>query len=168
MRRRALAFAAIAAVVGLSGCGSSSETKRAETVRTNAVSHTVIETGIAGVRIGMTPERVRGVLGTPVAIRAQDTATAGSIDLTYMYPHELRVDFLRGDNGEHTAYTISTTSTFYRTVDDLGVGSTGAAAQRVAPHCVPTSDGRICTIGGVSFELRDERVFRVTVFSPPF
>jgi hypothetical protein len=166
----ALGIAVFASV--FAGCGSSSEvadTSATSADRKGPVSASVVENGIAGLRIGMTPQRVQGVLGPPNDTQMHEPHTTGAIDLTYTYDHDLKVDFLRDDTGRHTAYTISTTSDFFQTIDGVGVGSTRAEAERAAPHCVPMPSGNdVCTLGGVSFELRDDHVVRVSVFSPPF
>jgi hypothetical protein len=164
----ALGIAVIASMLG--GCGSSSsETAKTNPDRKGPVSASVVENGIAGLQIGMTPQRVQGVLGPPQDTQLHEPHATGAVDLTYTYDHELQVDFLRDDAGRHSAYTISTTSDFFQTADGVGVGSTRAKAERAAPHCVPTPSGTdVCALGGVSFELRDDRVIRVSVFSPPF
>ncbi len=168
-RRSAFAVAVALIAATLAGCGSKAETVSVEThAKKGPASASVLENGIAGVRIGMSPKRVRGVLGPPNDMQVRGPHTTGSVDLTYRYDHELKVDFLRDDAGRHTAYTISTTSDFFRTVDGIGVGSSRHDAELAAPHCIDVPTGRVCALGGVSFELRGERVYRVSVFSPPF
>jgi hypothetical protein len=125
----------------------------------------VPQQGMAGVRIGMSAQEVRGVLGVPLrAIRgANDFGPYAEL----RYPRLVRV-LLQG--GAVTA--ISTTGRFERTARGVGVGSTEAAvsAKVRRVRCRTFGSFRECYVGRflpgkrvTAFLLRGGRVVRVTV-----
>lgn len=173
---RAVAMAALTALVVLfaTACGAS---RPADTAASQSKarhrSHAIAPAGIAGVGLDMSPRRVRRILGAPTSSRVRLPHRFASVDLIYRYG-KLEVEFVRGQRGEHFVYLVSTTDPVYRTLTGLGVGSSERVVRAVATTCVVTHQETACGItneqaGAVlSFELRRGRVFRVSVFAPPF
>ncbi len=101
----------------------------------------VVGKGIGGVDLGMSPNQVRRILGTPNRTVHADPYYAPQLE--YIYPHELVIF-----HGEDAVTSVSTTSSFERTVDDIGVGSTRAAVAARVPRIRCDRDpGRPCYVG---------------------
>jgi hypothetical protein len=126
----------------------------------------VVQKGMAGIRLGMTPSAVRSVLGAPLAVVRGDNEFGSFTQ--YRYPHRVRVFF----QGDVSVTAIRTTGVFERTASDVGVGSTEAAVKagvrRV--HCLTEFGFRHCLVGRreagrrvTDFFLRNGNVVRVVV-----
>jgi hypothetical protein len=167
------AFVVVASLL-VAGCGAGGQaTRSAAPPKTHSRSHAIAPGGIGGVGLEMSPHRVRQILGAPTSSRVRLPHRLGFVDLVYRYGR-LEIDFIHGRDSTRFVYLVSTTDPAYRTVTGLGVGSPERAVRSAATTCVSTRRETACGItdtqaGAVlSFELRRGRVFRVSVFAPPF
>ncbi len=125
----------------------------------------VVNSGVAGVKLQMTPAKVRAVLGKPAATRTVRHPITGSVTIhTY---RGLVIHYFHGRVGH-----IVTTRTAERTKKGIGVGSTEVQVRtRVGRVTCSTAAGRrSCSVGNfrpgtpvTSFDLRNDRVYRVSV-----
>src|SRR4051794_1365029 len=128
----------------------------------------VVQKSIAGVKLGMTAQEVRGVLGTPDAVSYPKNEIQGSVKV-YRYG-KTKITFPRGANGK--AQSVSTTSRKQKTAGGVGVGSTEAAvkADVSGVKCESFGGLRSCHVGALKpgrkvtdFILSAGKVTRVTL-----
>lgn len=106
---------------------------------------------MAGVRLQMTREEVRGVLGAPTEVRT-DTDPFGRTTTWYFARPKLHVTFRRGDGGQQVT-SLFTRHGILRTTARVGVGSTERTVRSRVPgvRCrtfrLPGPDSRSCYVG---------------------
>lgn len=131
-----------------------------------AVATIVPQRGMAGVRIGMTQEQVRDVLGEPRRVVRNQNEFGPYTE--FRYPYRVIVAF----QGDAAVTAVATTGRRERTSRGIGVGSTEAEVRaRVrGVRCETFAAIRSCTVGSLApgkrvtdFLLRNGRVVRVTV-----
>jgi hypothetical protein len=104
----------------------------------------VVQQGIAGVRLQMTRDQVRSVLGAPRGVKNGRNTFGRYLD--YRYPG-LLVRF----QGLRTVTMISTSRRAERTARGIGVGSTRAQvkAKVAGAHCRFGIGARFCYVGQI-------------------
>jgi hypothetical protein len=174
MRTISLGIAALLVALLVAACGSARHTaSAAPRAKAQHRSHLIAPAGIGGVGLDMSPQRVREVLGTPTSRSSRPFHRLGLVNLVYRYG-QLKVQFAVGNGGGSFVYMISTTSPAYRTPSGIGVGTKEADVRASAQTCVDSPTETVCGIESedatavVSFEVKGGRVFRVSVFAPPF
>jgi hypothetical protein len=107
-----------------------------------AVGTVMVQQGIAGVRIQMTPAQVKSVLGKPKGVKAGHNTFGRYIQ--YRYP-KLLVVF----QGLKTVTAVYTSRRTERTPSGIGVGSTKAQVKAKVPgvHCRSGIDAHFCYVG---------------------
>jgi hypothetical protein len=124
------------------------------------------QVGMAGVRLSMTREQVRAVLGAPRTVHHLHNDFGRFTE--YLYPHAVRVAFQSGSR----VTAVDTTGRHERTSRGVGVGSTERTVRRNVPHvrCETIAAVRSCHVGSfraghrvTDFLVRRGRVVRVTV-----
>lgn len=139
----------------------------AAAVLTGGAGATIVpQKGMAGVRLGMTPAKVRSVLGTPLATIHGTNDFGPFTELRYA--HRVVVSF----QGDLNVTSVTTTARFERTSGGLGVGSTKAQviAGLPAVTCESFPGGSLCYLGrllpgkrATTFLVKNGHVTRVTV-----
>lgn len=102
--------------------------------------------GMAGVRLGMSQQRVLDILGDP----STDFTYRSGIT-TYAYEKlRLRVSFLPGGGDTNDVFMLFTNGRRERTKEGVGVGTGESTLRRRlhGEHCFSNSVGRFCTLGG--------------------
>ncbi|HEX8854991.1 MAG TPA: hypothetical protein VF752_05270 [Thermoleophilaceae bacterium] len=125
-----------------------------------------VQKGIAGVRIGMTQQQMKDVLGKP------RSAKQGSNDFgpytQFIYPGRIAVTF----QGNRRVTGIYTSGTKERTADGVGVGSSERLVKRKVEDvvCETIGSAETCHVGNFDpghrvtvFLFKDDRVKRVTI-----
>jgi hypothetical protein len=108
---------------------------------TPASGRIVLQQGLAGIRLQMTPDQVKHVLGKPKGVKPGHN-TYGRY-FQYRYP-KLLVVF----QGMKTVTAIMTSRKTERTPHGIGVGSTKAQVKRIAGmHCRSALLSDFCYIG---------------------
>ena len=107
-----------------------------------AVGTVVLQQGIAGVRIQMTRDQVKSVLGKPRGVKTGHNTFGRYIQ--YRYP-KLLVVF----QGLKTVTAVYTSRSKERTPSGIGVGSTKAQVKAKVPgvHCRTGIDAHFCYVG---------------------
>jgi hypothetical protein len=124
--------------------------------------------GMAGVRLGMTAQRVLKILGSP----SRDITNREGLTI-YTYRHrKLRVTFTAGRYYWH-AFAIYTWGRKERTRQGIGVGSRESTLRHRlrGEQCLTNSIGRYCILGGgdegvtpeTDFRIRHHRVVSVNI-----
>jgi hypothetical protein len=115
--------------------------------------------GMAGVRLGMSQQRVLDILGDPTT-----DFTYRSGMTTYAYDAlRLRVSFLPGGGDTNDVFMLFTSGRKERTKEGVGVGTSESTLRRRlrGEQCFSNSQGRYCTLGGGDEGARPETDFRI-------
>ena len=155
MMRRGVTAATAAAVLGLSTAGAGAAIEPG--------------TGIAGIELGMTVNKVIAAKGQPDANRVVDLSDGKQRVLRYGKTKAL----FTGEDYDARPWQIFTTSRAQRTEEGAGVGWTEERLRDAIDrlHCGSPGGFRICAIGSIRdsdatfyISKRTDRVTRVAIF----
>jgi hypothetical protein len=145
--------------------GAAAVAALAATLAVSAGASIHMQRGIAGVRIGMTRDQVKAVLGNPQGVKPGKNPFGRYT--RYRYPN-MTIFF----QGNRTVTSVYTTSRAQRTPSGVGVGTTrkDLKAKIRGAHCRQTLGANLCWVGSLrpgrrvtTFYFNGNKIFRVAV-----